>query len=69
MRIRVFHSNLNMLNVKNPFILEMCVSCTQSIFLIPNCVLFRSISAVFTFLMECGLLPIFRKFVPKNTDF
>ena len=46
MRICVFHSNLN---VKNSIILEMCVSCTQNIFLIPSYVLFRSVSALFTF--------------------
>ena len=46
MRICIFHSNLN---VKNQLFLEMCISCTQCIFLIPNCVLFRSVSALFTF--------------------
>ena len=63
MRICVFHCNLN---VKNPIIFGMCVSCMQSIFLIPSCVLFRSVSALFTFLMVCGLLPIFLNFAPKT---
>ena len=59
MRICVFHSNLN---VKNPIIFGN----VANIFLIPNCDLFRSVSALFTFLMECRLLPIFCKFAPKT---
>ena len=57
MRIRVFHSNLNM---KNPIIFGNVRIMSAKHFpytqLCP--VSKRSVSAFFTFLMECGLLPI-----------
>ena len=63
MHICVFHSNLN---VKNPTVFGIVHIMYAKHF--PDtqlCPVSKRIT-LFTFLMACGLLPIFYKFVPKK---
>ena len=63
MRICVFHSNLN---AKNPIIFGIvCIIYAKHFPDTLLCPVFKRICFV-SFLMECGLLPIFRKFAPKK---